>query len=115
MEKNIFKQVGSNIQGILVDKGYTQQFLADKLNISKQVMSKIISGNKAINVQEISKIASILGVTIENLLLMKKEKEVGHNLSFMGNVTDEKTREKIIILQNVIDEIILLEEYADGQ
>ena len=45
-----FAQVGANIQEQLDRKGFTQQSLADELGISKQVMNKIIKGNKAINV-----------------------------------------------------------------
>ena len=41
-----FVQVGSNIQKQLDMKGMTQQSLADSLNISKQVMNKIIKGSK---------------------------------------------------------------------
>ena len=42
MTKNIFQQVGNNIQDVLREKNKTQQYLANKLNISKQVMSKIV-------------------------------------------------------------------------
>ena len=41
---NIFQQVGNNIQTVLKEKSLTQQHLANKLNISKQVMSKIVTG-----------------------------------------------------------------------
>ena len=50
MDNSIFKQVGNNIQNILTAQGKTQQFLAEKLGVSKQVMNKIVSGTKAINV-----------------------------------------------------------------
>ena len=48
MDCSIFKQVGNNIQTALSAQGKTQQFLAEQLGISNQVMSKIISGSKAI-------------------------------------------------------------------
>ena len=52
-----FAQVGANIQRQLDIKGMTQQSLADALQISKQVMNKIIKGSKAINVNELAKIS----------------------------------------------------------
>lgn len=113
MTNNIFQQVGNNIQDILREKGKTQQYLADTLNISKQVMSKIVMGAKAINVSEVSKIASILGVSVERLLDVNEEEPKMHNFSFMGNVENEKSKEKIEILKTVIDEIMMLEEYAN--
>ncbi|GAA3650140.1 helix-turn-helix domain-containing protein [Asaccharospora irregularis] len=113
MTNNIFQQVGNNIQDVLREKGITQQYLADTLNISKQVMSKIVVGAKAINVSEVYKIASILEVSVERLLDVKEEEPEKHNFSFMGKVENEKTKEKIEILKTIIDEIIMLEEYAN--
>jgi len=114
MTKNIFQQVGNNIQNVLREKNKTQQYLADKLNISKQVMSKIVIGSKAINVSEISQIASILEVSAERLLDIKKEEPEMHNFSFMGRVENEKTKKEIERLKTIIEEIIMLEEYANA-
>ena len=63
-----FAQVGANILNKIESKGMTQQSLADALGISKQVMNKIIKGSKAINVNELAKIASVLGATTDELL-----------------------------------------------
>lgn len=115
MNNTIFKQVGNNIQIILTRQGKTQRFLAEQLCISKQVMNKIISGTKAINVAEISKIAGILNVSVDSLLAVETAQKPMHNLSFMGQVENEKTKEQIKILQIVIDEILMLEDYADAK
>lgn len=115
MENNIFKQVGNNIQSILNENNKSQQYLADKLNVSKQVMSKIILGAKAINVAEITQIATALNVTVDNLLKVNQENNMCHKFAFMGQVKNEKTKERIDFLKNVIDEILILEEYADGK
>jgi hypothetical protein len=67
----------------------------------------------AINVSEVSKIASILEIPVERLLDVKEEEVKTHNFLFMGNVENEKTKEKIEILKTIIDEIVMLEEYAN--
>ena len=113
MDNTIFKQVGSNIQSILFEQGKTQQSLAQQLGISKQVMSKIITGAKAINVAEINKIASVLHVSVDTLLAVCVTQEPVHKFSFKGQVKNESIKQKIEILQKIIDEILLLEEYAD--
>lgn len=115
MSNTFFKQIGSNILAVLERKGKTQQYLAQKLDISKQVMNKIIAGSKAINVAEISKIASVLGVSTDSLLSVEQELPTTHNFSFMGQVQDEKVQSKISRLQTVIDEILMLEVYMDEQ
>ena len=114
MDNTIFKQVGNNILNSLTAQGRTQQSLADSLGISKQVMSKIISGSKAINVAEISKIANVLDVSVDRLLATNTEYEKTHVFAFMGQVENEQTKEKLKFLQTVIDEILMLEEYANA-
>lgn len=115
MDNAIFRQVGNNIQSILSVQGKTQQFLAEQLGISKQVMSKIITGAKAINVAEISKIANVLNVSVDSLLETSVIQEPVHNFSFKGQVKSASTKQKIEILQKIIDEILWLEEYADAK
>ena len=105
-----FTQVGANIQKQLAAKGLTQQNLADALGISKQVMSKIIKGNKAINVAELALIAEATGTTTDALLAAPNEPTLADCLSFMGNVTDPAMLKKINLMRTAIDEIHLLEE-----
>ena len=105
-----FAQVGANILDRIERKGMTQQSLADALGISKQVMNKIIKGSKAINVNELSKIASVIGTTTDELLTVTGESVSADSMSFMGLVTDEETLEKIELMRSAIDEIHMLEE-----
>lgn len=108
-----FAQVGTNIQKQLDLLGKTQQNLADALGISKQVMNKIIKGSKAINVTELSKIASVLGTTADDLLSVENMPAETDSLSFMGSVTDDQTLEKVNTIRSMIDEICMLEELLD--
>lgn len=109
-----FTQVGKKISYVMTQQGMTQQKLADKLGISKQVMSKIIRGNKAINVMELSQIASILGSTTDSLLTVESNTiHFEPALSFMGMIKDEETCAKVELLRNAIDQIHLLEELAN--
>lgn len=111
-----FNQVGANIQGKLDENGMTQQSLAYALGISKQVMSKIIKGNKAINVNELARIADVLNVSADELLTVTDESiTMKDNLSFMGDVRDEKTLEYISLIKTAIDEIHMLEELLDEE
>jgi len=109
-----YAQVGANIQEQLSLKGIKQQELADALSISKQVMNKIIKGYKAININELAQIASVLGTTTDALLAVRKETILPESLSFMGNIHDSKTREKVDLIRSAIDEIHLLEELVNG-
>ena len=105
-----FAQVGVNIKEKLDTKGMTQQSLADALGISKQVMNKIIKGSKAINVNELAKIASVMGITTDELLTVDSDPVVFDSLCFMEDVTDENTLERVSLICSAIDEIHMLEE-----
>ena len=105
-----FAQVGANIQRQLDMKGLTQQKLADALGISKQVMNKIIKGNKAINVNELARIASVVGTSTDELLTLPGESVPDDTLSYMGNINDESTLERVNLIRSAIDEIHMLEE-----
>lgn len=108
-----FALVGANIQNKLVEKEMTQQSLADALGISKQVMNKIIKGSKAINVNELARIADILNTSADELLTVGTEPATVDSLSFMGDVYDEVTRERINFIRSAIDEIHMLEDLLD--
>lgn len=117
-EKNMytsnFIQVGRNIQTFLGAKGKTQQNLADAMGISKQVMSKIINGNKAINVNEITKIAEYLEISVDDILSVDSEMDYSESVvDFMGLIGDDSAREKVEHIMDAIDEIFLLEELID--
>ena len=90
----------------------TQESLADVLSISNHAMSKIINGTKAINARELEKIASVLGTTIDSLLMANIESETIESMAFMRTMQDERTCEKVEMLRLNIDEILLLEELS---
>lgn len=109
-----FEQVGKQISKILTEKNMTQQSLATSLNVSRQVLNKIILGQKAINVAEITKIAIALDTPVECLLNVSAPIAKEPTFSFMGNIKNPKTKEKVLLLKEVIDEILFLEDYANG-
>ena len=114
MENNLFKLVGENISNILEQKGLTHKSLADVLGMSKQVLSKIINGQKAINIVEIAMISKALDVSVDSLMDVEKQNlSLAPQFSFMGEIKKEETKKKFDMLRNVIDEILFLEECAN--
>ena len=114
MEKNFFKLVGENILDTLERKKMTQQSLADMLGVSKQVLSKIIKGRKATNVNEITMISKALGVSVDSLINVKMQApDLLPQFSFMGKIENKATKEKFDMLRHVIDELLFLEDYAN--
>ena len=75
-------------------------------------MSKTIKGTKAINARELEKIASVLGATIDYLLMANIESVQIESIAFMRTMQDKEIREKVEMLRSNIDEILLLEELS---
>ena len=65
---NFFEIIGRNILSELEEKGLSQSQLAEKIGVSRQVLQKIVKGKKAINALEVTKIAEVLGVSVESLM-----------------------------------------------
>lgn len=106
---SFFECVGRNILEVLCENNMSQTELAEKIGVSKQVMGKIVKGQKSINALEIKKISEALKVTMERLLEEKADVDDEPVLMFMGNVKEESKKE-IQFLSTVIREIISMEE-----
>lgn len=110
--KTIFEKIGEKIASWLESQGETQSFFAERMGISKQVMSKIVNGKKAINIDEIAKIASIIGVTVDEILRPKETPQVIQEpiLFMIGKLENENTKEGLQFLNHVMNEMIELED-----
>ncbi|MFF1291641.1 helix-turn-helix domain-containing protein [Bacillus thuringiensis] len=114
--KTIFEQIGEKITNWLTTQGKSQTFFAERMGVSKQVFSKIINGKKAINVEEISKIAGIMSVSVDSLLKIDEPTPIIQEpIMFMiGKLENENTKEKLQFLNHVMDEMIELEELLNS-
>ncbi|WP_294351033.1 helix-turn-helix transcriptional regulator [uncultured Clostridium sp.] len=104
-----FEKVGMNISDILKEKGWTNTELATRIGVSKQVMGKILKGQKAINALEINDISLELGVSVEELIKDRNESIQEPVLMFMGNINDDN-KSQFEFLSLVIKEIIDMED-----
>lgn len=112
MLKTIFEEIGEKIIRFIEKNHMSQQDFADRLGVSKQVMSKIVKGQKATNIQEIEKIADIMNITVDELIRRKSETNVIEDpiLFMMEKTYHSKTRQHLQYLDFIMDEMIELEE-----
>jgi len=96
--------VAKNIGNALRSIGKKQSELADALNYSKQVVSNMLSGSRAINALELKRIADFCHVTMESLVALP-ELPVETNVvrAFMGQVHTNEAREGIETADKLID------------
>lgn len=116
-----YEMVGQRIIERLNELKWTQQNLADKLKISKQVMSKILKGEKKTTILEIKNIAENLTLSVDKLLspinkkieLIKQEK-CSILPEFMGRVSTEDGKAGINKAMNIIETILCYENAYDN-
>jgi len=96
-----------NIQAELKKENKKQVDLAEGIGVSKQTMSKIMNGARAINAIELHKISEYLHVSMDSLMKMP-EKPMDTNVihAFMGRVKTEEARKGIQLADELSDMIL---------
>ncbi len=71
-----FAQIGARIREIRESKSITQKQLSEALQVTRPVITKIESGNKAVNAVELKIIADALGTTIDVFMSVPTEESL---------------------------------------
>lgn len=99
--------VGLRIQKRLDEIGKTQADLAKDLDVSRQIVNKIVHGRKSVTLEEIKMIADILGMSLEDIVKEPcKEKGEDPIIAFMGEVDTEEARNGLKKAKKVMDLIL---------
>ena len=87
--------VGLNIKRLREEKGYTQQQIAELINMHRSNYSKIESGQREISIDALDKIAKHFGMTIDQIVHMDGDvpKEV--------TIEDKTDLEQLRLLQEL--------------
>ncbi len=107
---NYFEAVGQNILAALHQTQMERKELADKLGVSRQMLQKILKGQKAINVMEISRIASVLGVPVDVLLRNQQESCLSAPTLAVQYMGSPSTQGSVGFIQRIFDEYVRLED-----
>ena len=103
---NMNEVISNNIINVMKQNEKKQVELAGYLGVSKQIISKMLSGSRIINAIELHKIAEFLNVSMESLV---KVPEVIHETNavkaFMGRVESQEAKEGLEIADEIADMI----------
>ena len=99
--------IANNIQAELKKENKKQVDLAEGIGISKQTMSKIMSGARTINAIELYKISEYLHVPTDSLTKMPKElADMNLICMFMERAKTEEARKGIQLADELSDMIL---------
>lgn len=102
MMVNASEIISNNIMNIMKQNGKKQIDLAEYLGVSKQVVSKMLTGGRMINAVELQKISEFLGTAMENLVKRPEIlKETNAIKAFMGKVETQEAKDGLGIADEV--------------
>lgn len=112
--KSFYMMIGERIQSYLDQYKLSQKEFAEQINVSPQVMNKIIQGKKAINAIEIQQIANALAISANDLVgeIQQSSPITDPVLFMMGKTENEQTKEKLRFLDHVMDQMLRIEKIA---
>ena len=101
---NLNMIITNNIMNIMKQNGKKQVDLAGYLSVSKQVVSRMLSGARIINAAELQKISEFLGVSMESLVKAPEIiPETDAVKAFMGQVKSQEAKEGLKIADEIAD------------
>ena len=90
--------VAENIKLKLQEQNKKQTELANFLNVPRQTINKIINGKKTITADELNSIAQFFSCQLEDLVKLDDKNECSVKKLLMGEITNEKARNKIDLI-----------------
>ena len=101
---NVNEMISNNIMNVMKQNGKKQVDLAEYLGVSKQIISKMLSGARIINAVELQKIAKFLNVSMESLLKVPQMiPETNTVKAFMGRVESQAAKDGLAIADEIAD------------
>lgn len=99
---NMNEIISNNIMIIMKQNDKKQIDLAGYLDVSKQVISKMLSGARMINAIELQKIAEFLGVSMESLVKVPQViPETNTVKAFMERVESQEAKDGLAIADEI--------------
>ena len=109
--------IGNKIKNIRELKNFTQEYMADKLEISQAAYSKLEKGDFKISQDKLNKIAEILDVNLEDIKDFDNKRILNSYNSIKGNNSNiTYSNQDIILIRKLYeDKINLLEKLFQKQ
>lgn len=99
---NMNEIISNNIMNIMKQNDKKQIDVAGYLGVSKQIISKMLSGARTINAIELQKIAEFLGVSMESLVKVPQMiPETNTVKAFMGRVESQEAKDGLAIADEI--------------
>ena len=93
-------EIGKRIQMRRKQQGMTQEQLADKMDVSIQMVSNLERGNKAIRIENLIKLSQILNISTDYILTGKETTEDMQSLTEQMASLSQRDRKMMELLMD---------------
>lgn len=93
-------EIGKRIQMRRKQQGMTQEQLADKMDVSIQMVSNLERGNKAIRIENLIKLSQILSISTDYILTGKETTEDMQTLTEQMASLSQRDRKMMELLMD---------------
>jgi len=107
-----YQEIGRRIASYRNELGLSQEVVAERMGISRAVLSKIENGQKAINAIELQAACTALGLDLNDLIEKRPQSMA---LAFMGSAKTEPARQAIISVDRLVQEYLWQLRIAEGE
>ena len=101
---NLYRKIGVNVHTFMQKTNLTPEELAKRMSYSLKDIWNVFEGKVMIPPVEINKLASVLGVTEEDLVINEPER-LAPNLEFMKEFSNPDSLDKVLDLMDEYVEI----------
>ena len=108
MDNSLKKKLGLNIKRLRLNAGYSQEVLAEKLDIAVNTLSNIERGNSFMTAATIEKIVNIFGISYAELFYFneaKSKKELYKSITNRLNLIKDN-EDKLQILDVIMKSLV---------
>lgn len=91
------------LEKIRQNRGFSQEFLAEKLDVSRPTIQKILSGEKELTITQARKASEIFEISLQALLNERDEADIEIRLKDSSNQSVEKSTIRISIPQESVE------------
>ena len=85
-----YEKIGCKLKSLRIKKGFTQEYLAEKVDVERRLISKLENGKAKADFEKMCQIANILGVSLDYL--------VDDEITYIDNGDDDILKSKIKVL-----------------
>ena len=100
---NLLIQIGKRVSTRRKSLGFTQELLAEKMNVSIQMISNLELGKKAVRPENIIKLCSVLEISADYLLTGNNSND---KISAISNKLTQLSPEALVTVQQLIELLI---------